>query len=218
MTQELFNNTMYTSFIVLCIIFLLSLINLRSDANYLKIVTLFLGFSVLIEIGAKALWYFKMNNLILLHVYTFGEFIIMVYFYYHMFSKHRKIRKRILYGSPFLLIFILLNSIFLQPPIMFNSFSKLVVGLSICYLSITYFIINLVEKKDSAKTIINSAFLFYYASSVFIFLLSNTYTYIDKSDTLVVWTLNAILTIIFYLIICTGICTKLFKKTTFSQS
>lgn len=158
------------------------------------------------------------NNLPLLHVYTLGEFILFLFFFKSLLDKPTFFKTyfwHFLIGGSLLIIG---NSIFLQSIFVFNSFAKTFVQLTIITLAIVYFY-NLVENQRFTATIsksirlINSAILVYYSGSLFIFMCSNVY-YENAQIYDIFWIFNALLNVLFHLLILVGLWKIFFKKIT----
>ncbi|WP_298425248.1 hypothetical protein [uncultured Kordia sp.] len=118
----------------------------------------------------------------------------------------------ILIGS----LFIVCNSTWLQSIYIFNSYAKTFVQLTIIGYAILYFY-NLIENQVFAPTVskslrlINSAVLIYYSGSLFIFMCSNVY-YENAQVYDIFWIFNALLNILFQLLILIGLWKVFFKK------
>jgi len=206
----------------------LLLINAVLCAKYLwksslvfKIFTYFQLFTLIILIIAKILWLEhehnkSINNLPLLHFYTLVEFVLLTLFYHQIFNNIHLWRKYIMFFSALVLGLILANSIFLQPITVFNTYSKTFTQA----IFIVYTIIFFSQSTHNqvfypAIKIINSAILLYYAGSLFIFMFSNVFFQLDEFHR-VFWVANALLYLIFQLLVFTAIWQFRQTKSTYS--
>ncbi|AXG70057.1 hypothetical protein KORDIASMS9_02286 [Kordia sp. SMS9] len=199
--------------VVLCLLF-------RKKLNTpLRLFSYFLIWNLCIEIFVLMYGAFGYkNNLPLLHIYTLGEFILFSFFYRSLLDKPVFFRK---YFWQFLILgnlLIVSNSIFLQSIFVFNTFAKTFVQLTIIGFAIVYFY-NLVENQKFAPTLsksirlINSAILVYYSGSLFVFMCSNVY-FENAQIYDIFWIFNALLNVLFHLLILIGLWNVFFKKTT----
>ncbi|MCG8391246.1 MAG: hypothetical protein MJA30_37185 [Cytophagales bacterium] len=144
-----------------------------------------------------ALWYFKINNLPLIHIYPLIELAI--------FSVLYQKALRTLYHPnviPFLtglvIVFSIFNSVFVQSIFVFSSNSiTLVSGVLIIY-SISYFVKLLrdppIDFLDRSPMFwINCAILIYFSGSFMIFMYSNYMLPKSKDTQMVMWGIHAIL-------------------------
>jgi len=131
--------------------------------------------NLLIEIGARLLSYSGHSNLLLLHLYTLGEFLLFTRFYRALLPKRilgtRSYRGILAVGS----LLIVANTIFLEGPFGFNSNAKTLVHLVILVYTMLYFAYFNFESSDQYRRLqpllaINSAVLIYYAASLFIWM------------------------------------------------
>ena len=110
----------------------------------------------------------------------------------------------------------MLNSVFIQNIYAFNPLAKTLVQLTIIALAVLYFY-NLNSLQSSASGIykslrlINSAVLIYYSGSLFIFMCNQLF--IDASEGYeIIWAFNAVLNLIFQLLVLWGLWIVVFKK------
>ncbi|MDC8003611.1 hypothetical protein POV27_06080 [Aureisphaera galaxeae] len=181
-----------------------------------KRLTYFLLWNLLIEILAITFMELGRNNLPLLHIYTLGEFLLFSYFYKSVLHKPKIFQSHYMYFILGVSILIILNSAFIQNIFNFNTIAKTLVQVIIISYSVFYFY-NLVENQRSsdrmAKSLrlINSAIMIYYSGSLFIFMCSKIS--FENTDTYIVfWAFNAILNVIFHLLILWGVWIAFFRK------
>ncbi|WP_461303529.1 hypothetical protein [Aureisphaera sp.] len=195
---------------------LLCIIAYRRMNVPLKRLSYFLFWNLFIEILAITFMKLGHNNLPLLHLYTLGEFLLFSYFYKSLLNKPKPFQLFFPLFVAGISVLIILNSIFVQSIYGFNTIAKTLVQVLIISYSVLYFY-NLVENQKASNHIakslrlINSAIMIYYSGSLFIFMCSkisfeNTETYI------VFWAFNAILNVIFQLLILWGVWIAFFRK------
>ena len=177
----------------------------------------FLIWNLVIELLARVFMYLGINNLPLLHLYTIGEFILFSWFYKSLITKPFSLSRKF---GPFIVIgaiLIAVNSILFQGIYDYNPITKTIVQIIIISYAVLYFY-NLTENHSESKAIgkslslINSAILIYYSGSLFIFMTSQMLKIYPEWKA-IFWAFNAVLNIIFQLIILWGIWIVIFKKT-----
>ena len=152
-----------------------TLINYPKFERKIKIFSLFIFFSALVQIIALVYWLLKKNNLPLLHVYVPVGFGLLACFYQALLDEF--INKRIIAITVLLFFcFSVANTIFYQSIFTFNSVALTVEAILIIILSIFTFIVHLnhrihLTKQPSSQSInwINSALFIYYSSTLLIF-------------------------------------------------
>lgn len=176
----------------------------------------FLIWNLLIELLARIFTKAGMNNLPLLHIYTLGEFLLFSWFYKSLLIKPAFFRKKytliILIGSAFIILY----SLFFRELGSYNPLSKTFVQIAIITYAILYFY-NIIENHthsphiEKSLRLFNSAILIYYSGSLFIFMCSQA---IDGFPEWIkiFWTFNAVLNLIFQLLIFLGIWRIVYKK------
>lgn len=178
---------------------------------------LFLVFNLLIEIAARYLAFTSINNLPLLHLYTLGEFFLLSWFYKSLVNKPRIFQNSYWYFVIGVSVLIILNSLLFQSIYEFNSVAKTVVQIIIISYAVLFFY-NLTEKRElSSKAekslrLINSAVLIYYSGSLFIFMCGQV-SFENTDLYKVFWVFNALLNLIFQLLILFALWKVAFSKT-----
>lgn len=158
--------------------------------------TAFLITGLLIQVVALVLWYQGENNLPLLHLYTFFEFVFLSLFYQSLLRelKLKYFVHFILFGA----VLILLNSLFIQPLIAFNSNAKTFTQLTYLGYAVTY-IFGLPHHDRYLLNRVNYAVLIYYSASLFIFMFTNVLTGLQDMIPFYhyLWIVNIFLDIVF---------------------
>lgn len=199
----------------------LCLFNFKKISTPFRRLCYFLIWNLFIEIFARVFSYSGMNNLPLLHLYTLGEFVLFSWFYKSLLKTNELFQKRYWVFVFVFSVLIVLNSIFLQNIYGFNTFAKTVVQVIIISYAVLYFY-NLTENQSISPSIekvlrlINSAIIVYYSGSLFIFMCGQVS--FGKSDLYqMFWAFNAVLNLIFQLLVLWGIWKIIYKKTPLSS-
>ena len=181
-------------------------------------------FSLCIEIITHIMWFqhhfygIKVNNLYLLHLYTLIEFLLITLFYHQVFQDISFWKKNVFGFIVFVSFLVVSNSIFLQPITVFNSNAKTLTQSIFIGYAIAYFLQANSDKTDLFSTVIktiNSAILLYYAGSLFIFMFGNVFFQLDEFHK-IFWVANAVLYLIFQLLVFTAIWQFRQTKSTYS--
>lgn len=197
------------AYLLVLIPFVISFI--RKDANNRSLRFLFAYIYVCFatEAAAKVLWWLKMNNLLLLHIFSTLEFLLLSLLFRSLFKSQTLRALTVVFFAAFL-IFSALNSIFIQPVYTFNSYSRFVECIFIIFYSISYFAENnavtLAENPDKKSVFwINSGILIYFAGCFCTFVLSNYLLTTSKAANLYVWSYHTLLLGIYYCFISIGL-------------
>ncbi|MBI9034333.1 MAG: hypothetical protein JEZ03_07670 [Bacteroidales bacterium] len=200
------------SFIVLIIAAILGLLQVGKSDTATRVLVGYLILTLIVEVIAKVLILNGKQNLPLLHLYTLFEFMLFSIFYVHILNIKRTIKK---YVFPFLgivSVLIVINSLFLQSVTEFNTNAKVFVGIIICLYSIVYFQQQLSVRGNKSLNLINSGVLIYFSGSLMVFITGGVINYLSMESAYLIWGLNLILSIIFYLIISYALCLNLLRK------
>lgn len=204
--------------LVLSINVVLCFLNRRKLDTSFTYLFYYLIWNLIIEVLAIICIELGWNNLPLLHIYTLGEFVLFSLFYKNLLEKpfifHTIFPYFLAIGSAF----IIANSIFFQSIYAFNTYAKSMVQISIIGYAVLYFY-NMMEDKLLAENtskslrLINSAIIIYYSGSLFVFMYGFS---IDLSETyLLFWAFNAILNLVFQMLILWALWIAYFKKRIF---
>lgn len=141
----------------------------------LKLFSLFLFLSAIIQIASGLAWWFKINNMPLLHLYTATGFVFIALFYRQIFLETLDGRI-ILVVIGIFLFFAIYNAIPFQLLFRFNSNVLTVESILIIIFSLAAFILLLNEHAQNiripdSKSIrwINSGLLIFYSSNLLMF-------------------------------------------------
>ncbi|CAH0995654.1 hypothetical protein EMA8858_01779 [Emticicia aquatica] len=187
----------------------IAIFRFRFLTKELKVIWYFLLMSVFFEVLSRTLLYLKFQNtLSLLHLYTVLEFINFGLFYHivlgNFFSK-KLIPNTIICFT----LFAIINAFFIQKLDNFNTYASgiesiLIIGLSLmCFYKM---LIELDTRNPTKQPVfwINSGLLFYFAGSLFIFILSN-FIKSDNHLLSLAWGMHAFLMVILHIFISIGL-------------
>lgn len=149
------------------------------------------------------------NNLFVVHIYTILEFNIIALFYYTYFNGfyHRYLVPAIM---GLFTVFAIINSLFFQKLIEFNSYSRgleCILVIMLCLMCFYQMLIELSTKTPEKKPVfwINAGFLFYFAGNIVLFILSNVVLKENKDFNYLSWGLHALLNTILQIFIGIGL-------------
>ncbi len=156
--------------------FLIGIKNYRLYGKDLRVLTIFMGVSVLTEILAYSFFYQGKNNYPFLHVFTIIEFAALTYIY----SLHLRTilsYKVILVLVLSFILYSVLNSIFIQSIYQFNTYARGVEFILLILFALLYFYTIYINEVSSITKVpmfwINLGVLVYYTSSFFVVLVMN---------------------------------------------
>ncbi len=195
---------------VLLLTITIGILRIKYLKNELKFIWYFILLGAFSEASTRTISYFHptLNILPGLHLYTILEFITIGLFYHTYFGNffNRKILPFTLLG--FILLSII-NAFWIQGIFNFNTYASGLEGILIIFLSLSCFYKMLIEldTRDPTKQPIfwiNSGFLFYFAGSLFIFILSN---FIKEDNYLLslAWGMHAFLMLILHIFLAIGL-------------
>lgn len=184
------------------VLFICLILFIKSNANQGKAYLIFawyLGMVFSIQIISNIFMRLRINNLFLSHFYFVGQFIFLSFFYLNVLKEERQ-RKLVKLG-----LLLGLSAIGIQyvndPGVFFkfNMFEIFVTSFLLIIYAVFHFYNMLNGKKEFYY--VNIGILFYLFGSTILFFVGNLTTKLSPKISLLTWTLNAILLIIFYLLI-----------------
>ncbi len=207
-------------FVFLCMNVVLFLFRYKRIPSPVKYFGFYLMLNLFTEVVSKWMFRLGIENLYLLHIYTLFEFITWSIFFRYVFIQHRSFQKMLPWLIGTISILIIGNTIFLEPLSGFNSNAKTLVQITLIAYVIFYFF-NAFGKTDLTKpverslSLINFAVLLYYSGSLFIFMFSKLLTDMDVfvRQQHAFWAINALLNLIFQILIFFSLWTIAFRKT-----
>ncbi|MCC6411087.1 MAG: hypothetical protein IT270_05485 [Saprospiraceae bacterium] len=166
----------------------------------LRIVAVWIFFSLFIELGASYARQVYRNNLAWYHAYTLGELLLLSAFYSMILDKKSFIRRYFVPLTAAFIFLVVFNSLFIQVFDTLNSYSKSLVQIVLIWYAVD-FAFTFWDDHDkpfyyNELRLINSGALFYYCGSLFIFLFSSLVP-LNEDGYYWMWDLNMVLLIIF---------------------
>ena len=206
--------------IILVISSIIGLIKInRLHGNY-RILIFYVFFVTIVQLTSTFLGFLKINNMPILHIYTIGEFVLLMSFFYQLSLKKYFMNRKIAYSIfALVLLVLIIHSAFISSIYEYNTWSKAIVQLLIISCCIFYFYTSLryltdakPSKEQKLLNLTVASMLIYYSGSLFIFLFGKYNISLSKTDLYIIWIINAVLCCIFYMIILFVLCQHLFKK------
>ncbi|WP_273210382.1 hypothetical protein [Runella zeae] len=187
----------------------IALVRFRFLKQALWYIVAFLGLSVLAQILAYFLTKALGNNLILIHFYTVFELNIIALFYHALFGRFYP-RWLVPSLMVFFTVFAVVSSIFFQKLTEFNTYARGLECVLVIVFSMMYFYKMLIElntKRPEKCPIfwINTGFLFYFAGSLVLFILSNAILNENKAFNYMSWGLHACVFALLHIFIGIGL-------------
>lgn len=170
-----------------------------------RALTAYLSIAALSSIIISSMGLLKMNNMPAMQIYTLVEFLALSVFY-----------KRLLDGSviakyiPHIIvvycILFVLNIIFYQPLLTYNSYTRVLEAVIVILYSIIYFTKNLDDIASTTTTpvgrtaYVNAGFLLYFSGSLALFLVTNLIELFHPVFR-IIWSVHATLLLILYILL-----------------
>ncbi len=161
-----------------------------------KIFTFYLLFTLIIQIVTAYYFEFKIHNMHISHYYFIGQLIILSYFFFVEIKK-RIIRKLITIISITVLLFLVI--FYSKNPekyFIFNEFEILATSIPLMFYSF-FFFFDRIERSNKNFIYIISGFFIYILCSTLLFTVAN----ISSGIKIMIWYLNAILYILFQVLV-----------------
>ena len=208
-------------YLILFCLFLSSIISLvkyRQFDNGFKIFSIYIITSLVFETTAIFLGNQFGTNYLLVHLFTFIEFILLSLFYLEIIKKPLSFRRWMRPLMVIVLIYIVFNTLFIQGIDQINSYSETIENLVLIAFSLFYFYNSFIEEeKDSLKrqalNLINSGIFLYLTGSLFIFMFSDYLLQYSQTTQIPFFLYNGILNLIFKILILYAIIKIGFYKT-----
>lgn len=197
--QEFFHYTSLTKWVMVALS-VLAAQRWKVLSTPLRIIAVWIFFSLFIELGASYARQVYRNNLAWYHAYTLGELLLLSAFYRLILDKNSIIKRYLVPLTAVFTFLVIFNSLFIQYIDTINSYSKTLVQLVLIWYAID-FAFTFWDDHDKPAyynelRLINSGALFYYCGSLFIFLFSRLVP-LNEDGYYWMWDLNMVLLIIF---------------------
>lgn len=197
--MPLFKIIIYLGYLVLAINTFLYFKSYRQKSIAFKIIPFYLLFCLIIQLNATYLGAHNIPNLYLSHYYFVGQFLFLSFFYKEILKSQIKKRVVNLFLSTIPIVIIILYIINPLNYFKFNLIEVIITSIPIVLFSIFYFSENL----NSSKKFIylNCGIFIYLISSTFLFSVGNIINSSLSSFKKYVWILNAILYLVYQILI-----------------
>jgi hypothetical protein len=175
----------------------------------LKPITYYLGLALLFQLIAIVSVKFIKNNVPFLHVYTVLEFGLISWFYKEYLGDF--LNKRVFYGIFVLfMVFAIVNAFFIQSIYEQNAYPRGLECLFVVFYAITAYYktlksLEIISIEKSPMFWINAGFLFYFAGSLFLFVLGNLILTQDIQLSMLSWAIHACVLGLMYIFIGIGL-------------
>ncbi len=161
------------------------------------------------EVTAKILWWLKINNLLLLHIFSILEFFLLSLLYHSLF-RNKKLKLVTWVLIILFTTFSIINSIYIQSTLQFNSYSRFAECLFIVFYAISYTAENYTKNFDASivKTpffLVNTGVLIFFSGNYCLFVLSNYLLSQSQTVNLYVWAYHTLLLACYYILIGVGL-------------
>lgn len=194
------------------LIFLPWLLALSKQLYYppaLKTIFHYLSLAVVTHVLSFTLWKLKKNNLIILHIYTVAEYLILLRYYYLLLKGYLPVTLFIILAFAFPL-FSILDTLLIEDPLEANTYSRTVEALLFIFLSVSWFVKSVSEispgnPSNRSLHLITGGFLIYFAGSVMLFSFVDNINQLAKPFRMNVWSIHTLLLVILYLLITIGL-------------
>lgn len=184
----------------------------RSLGVELRVFSAFVFLSGVVQFVSLGLWFARMNNMPLLHFYVAAGFVCLAWFYKTVLTGF--IDGVIMWCVTIgFLAFTLVNSLFFQPLLTFNSNALTAEAVLIVILALFTFIffLNDIVRERSGKDIrsltwINSGLFIYYSSTLLIFYFGATINQLFSKDlSQYTWIFHSFFSVVMYIFFCVGL-------------
>ncbi|WP_431242780.1 hypothetical protein ACQ9BO_24035 [Flavobacterium sp. P21] len=186
-----------TGHILLLINFILYSLGFFRNKSAYKIFTVYLFVIIGVQLSSRIIRQMGLSNLYLSHVYFIGQFIILSLFYLQLVKDPFQ-QKAIKIG--FVLVLSTLIIQYSLKPEMFFKFNLYEIFIT-SFLLIIYAVFHFYNMLDEKKEFyyINMGLLLYLFASTILFLIGNLTTKFSKDFSMITWTINAILVIVYHI-------------------
>lgn len=190
------NIIIYTGYVILAINTFLYLFNYQFRSKPVKIFTLYLIGSLILQLYSSYLFNNKDNNLFISHYFFIGKFILLSLFFKHILEQ-KIIKKTITISLVIILIALAINVFFFSYQYQsFNLFEILITTIPLvayCFL----FFIQKMTGSDSKFIYVTSGMFLYFLCSLLLYVAGN----LNADTRNIIWHSNAVLYIVYQVLI-----------------
>ncbi len=187
---------MYLGYFILAINSLLFLRNFKKNTFEVKVFSLYLLFSLIIQLSSGFIAKLGNNNIYLFHLFNVGQYFFLSLFYSKQ-TKNKLLKKSVFWGIRIIPFSILFFYVF-NPDYIFK-FNT--IEILICYIPLLiysfYFLIERIDEVDKKFIYFNASFLIYTFCSTLLFSTGNIQSEIKS----LIWDFNIYLYLIYQIFI-----------------
>ena len=202
-------------FILLASVFVIA-VNWQKFARPFHFFLWYVILNLIVELVAGVYFELSKNNLPILHLFTFLEFVLLSSFYKPLLRDFGLSVRLFFLITISVALLIVLNTLFLQPIFEFNSYAKSLSQTILIAYAVWYFFGKTIWAKKSTGNndldLINAALLIYFSGSLFIFMFSNTFAGDETGAYSFFWALNALLNVLYQVLIFIGLWRVAYSK------
>lgn len=183
------------------VLFSIVIFKRRPDLKWFEINLIWV---LLVQVSASQLARIYGNNLPLLHLHTWVEFLLISLFYQEILFVNYKINRYFYHFVGLITLLLVCNSMFLEPLTGYNSNAKGLTQIIIISYSVSYFFNRIsidVVKSNLILNQINAAILLYYSGSLFIFTFAKFLAANSEIESGHFWKFNAFMYLVFQILI-----------------
>ena len=204
MNRELFSLLVWIPMGLMGLVAFTGIVKLKKLGYSQKLIALLCGVSLLIELCAKYLWQFRINNYFVYHLYSVAEFTILALLYSQVFQ-NTFLRKFLRYCIVAIWFFAAFNAIFWQPLDTSNTHVASVTYIVWMVIPIVFFFqittdLRYQHLEKSAMFWINIGVLIFHASIFVLITFSNRVAELTLLETGELWKLNIAISTLTYTI------------------
>ncbi|GHN02228.1 hypothetical protein WSM22_37170 [Cytophagales bacterium WSM2-2] len=188
--------------VVVCL--LIGIYRFRRASKDQKIVLALVFLAFIVELAARILWTYKMNNLFLFHLYAVGEFTLLMFLYIaHLNGLIKPVLMRGLLVA--FIVFAISNTLFFQNLKEFNSNVTFIECLLLILLALLYFYkllrdLNHRKLQQVPMFWINMSVLTYFSGALILFHVANDLIPLPEKELGAIWGTHALFNIVHYLL------------------
>lgn len=185
-----------------------AVINLKRLSVSDKILLRYLLLSFVVNIVVAIMSANRINNLPLLHIFTWVELTILLFFYKNILEAKKAYRQYNMFISVFGLLCII-NAIFFQSIYNYNTYTRSLEAIIMMLFSVNYFAKVFAENITQKTTVLpafwfNTGIFLYFSWSFIFFTFSNVIAKQSTSNSIFLWYVHASFVLVMYMLFAVG--------------
>ena len=212
----------FTSLIILLVAAGLGVFLFGRLSASLRVLVINIWITFGLGLAATLLWLQSFTNLPILHIYTVAEFCLLGMFFALLAPPKDSTRNVITIVVVAGAVLMLLNTLFLQEILQFNSNARTLEAILLAGMGVYYLFLlsgpnsHLEASEGKAFSVINAGIILYFSASLLIFLTSAFTGSMSKEMSRNIWVIHALLNILYNVLLCAGLIA--FWKTSLTSS